>query len=220
VDIEELFNSHDGREVGKWPHYFFAYERHFERFRNEPCLIFEIGVWRGGSLQIWKNYFGSKCKIVGIDIISETLKFEEQQIYIKIGNQNDKVFLAKLIEEFGAPDIVIDDGSHFSSDIYQTFSFLYPLMSDNGVYMIEDIHTNYVYSYGKRSKSFIEKSKDLINQLNGHHIHGIRNKIFDRWKGKLTAFTDMTQSITFYDSLVVFDKQKMPARVSEKYPKS
>ena len=220
MNIEELFKSHNDREVGKWPHYFPAYERHFSRFRNKTCVIFEIGVWKGGSLQIWKKYFGPNAKIIGIDIIAETLDFEEEQIYIRIGNQSDRIFLSKLIDEFGTPDIVIDDGSHISSDICRTFQFLYPLMSENGIYLIEDLHTNYVHSYGNRRKSFVEKSKDLIDQLNGQHIHGIRNKIFDRFKSKSTNFTDTTQSINFYDSLVVFEKSKMPVRISQKYPKA
>ncbi len=66
--LEEYFRNNKGRLIHKWNHYFDIYERHFNRFRNKQIVILEIGVSQGGSLQMWKNYFGSSAKIYGIDI--------------------------------------------------------------------------------------------------------------------------------------------------------
>lgn len=52
----------------KWAHYFPIYERHFSWYVNKSLTFLEIGVARGGSLQMWQRYFGPLAKIVGIDI--------------------------------------------------------------------------------------------------------------------------------------------------------
>jgi cephalosporin hydroxylase len=170
------------------------------RFVGRPSLIFEIGCGRGGSLQLWKKYFGPDARIVGIDVRPECAQFEEPQISIRIGSQDDINFLSSMITEFGAPDIVLDDGSHFMSHIHETFQFLYPKTSATGVYIVEDLHTAYWQEYGGGLRvpgSFIEKAKLLIDELNQKHLP---DEIPD------TVFSRSTSSISFYDSMVVFER--------------
>ena len=64
----KYFSHNEGRIIHKWHHYFDIYHNHFCRFRDLPITILEIGVYKGGSLQMWKNYFGPKAKIYGVDI--------------------------------------------------------------------------------------------------------------------------------------------------------
>lgn len=109
--------------------------------------MFEIGVAQGGSVEMWRRYFGPYAQIVGIDINPDCKGLESDQISIRIGDQADAAFLDQLIEEFGHPDVVIDDGSHRMSDISNTFEFLYPKVSPNGVYFVEDLHTCYWPEY-------------------------------------------------------------------------
>ena len=47
-------------DVHKWHHYFDIYTRYFERFRHRPIRMLEIGVFRGGSLRMWKEYSGAR----------------------------------------------------------------------------------------------------------------------------------------------------------------
>ena len=54
--------------VHKWHHYFDVYTRYFERYRDRPITMLEIGVFRGGSLRMWKEYFHTDSTIVGVDI--------------------------------------------------------------------------------------------------------------------------------------------------------
>jgi len=89
---------------------------------------------------MWKRYLGPHALIVGIDVKPECKTFEEDQIKIRIGSQSDTSFLESIIAEFGTPDVVLDDGSHRMSDVVETFRFLYPRTSPNGVYMVEDLH--------------------------------------------------------------------------------
>ena len=82
--------------IHKWIHYFDIYERHFSRFRNKEVVILEIGVFQGGSLQMWKEYFGDKAKIYGVDIEPQCKTLEEENVKIFIGSQSDRNFLRNL----------------------------------------------------------------------------------------------------------------------------
>jgi cephalosporin hydroxylase len=194
------FLTNDGAVVWKWKHYFPAYEAHFARFVNRPVLFMEIGVSKGGSMNLWKQYLGPHAQIVGIDIDPTCKAHESDQIAIRIGSQSDTDFLSSVLEEFGTPNIVLDDGSHVMDDIATTFRFIYPRMATDGVYFVEDLHTAYWDEYGgglKRPGSFIENTKGLIDELNA-----------DWSRGELdpTDFTRSTLSMHFYDSCVAFER--------------
>lgn len=143
--LRELVDTHQGRLLDKWGHYLDIYERHFAKFRNTACRILEIGVSHGGSLQLWKAYFGPKARIVGLDIDPRCLDYEETQIQIYHGDQGDRPFMGAFEETTGPFDIVIDDGSHI--DVHQAASFkkLWPKMPPGAVYLIEDCHEHYPY---------------------------------------------------------------------------
>ncbi len=194
------FVNNKQRTIHKWKHYFPVYEAHFSRFVNRPTLFLEIGCGRGGSAQMWKRYLGPNAQIVGIDVNPECKSFEEDQIAIRIGSQSDTGFLNEILAEFGTPDIVLDDGSHQMSDVVETFRFLYPCTSPNGVYLVEDLHTAYWDEYGgglKRDGTFIELCKGLIDELNAE---------WTRDALPLTEFTRSTLSMHFYDSMAVFER--------------
>jgi hypothetical protein len=196
----DLFVNNNGRPIHKWKHYFPIYENHLMPFVNKSVLLIEIGVGRGGSLQMWKKFLGPAAIVVGIDVNKDCKNYEEDQIFIRIGSQDSPSFLKNIIEEFGTPDIVIDDGSHMMEHIETSFDFLYPKVSKNGVYMVEDLHTAYWSEYNGglyEKKSFIEKSKRLIDHLNADHTRG---------KIEQSDFSRTTNSINFYDSVIVFQK--------------
>jgi 23S rRNA U2552 (ribose-2'-O)-methylase RlmE/FtsJ len=125
MNLWSEFLTNEQRLIHKWKHYFPIYESHFKRFINRDLVLLEIGCGQGGSLQLWKRYFGPHARIIGIDINPECSAFAEDQINIRIDDQKDKTFIAKTVQEFGPPDIVIDDGSHFMSHIKASFDELY-----------------------------------------------------------------------------------------------
>lgn len=194
------FLKNNGRTIHKWKHYFPAYERHFSRYVNRPMTFLEIGCGLGGSLQMWKRYFGPHAQIIGIDLRPECVNFEEDQIAVRIGDQSDPAFLNTVVEEFGPPDIVLDDGSHVMKHVVASFAFLYPRMASDGVYMVEDLHTAYWGEYGgglHRQGSFIELCKNLLDELNADWSRGALPP---------TNFTRRTQSMHFYDSIAAFER--------------
>jgi len=194
------FLTHDGYPIDKWAHYFPIYDRHFSWYANKSLTFLEIGVARGGSLQMWQRFFGPLAKIVGIDIRERSKSYEAPGTLVRIGDQADEQFLQSLIDEFGVPDIVLDDGSHQMGHIAKTFNFLYPRLPKNGVYMVEDLHTAYWDEFGggvSKPETFINLSKQYIDRLNADHSRGqvVPNFI-----------TRQTFGISFYDSVVVFEK--------------
>ena len=66
--LEQFFRSRKTSDIHKWSNYFDIYERYFSKFRGQPICFLEIGVDRGGSLEMWKDYFGEGATIVGVDI--------------------------------------------------------------------------------------------------------------------------------------------------------
>jgi hypothetical protein len=200
MDLWGDFLTNQGAVIHKWEHYFPIYDRYFQAWRNRTLTFLEIGVAKGGSLQMWRRAFGPLARIVGVDIDPKCRRHEGPGVFVRIGDQSDPAFLQSLIDEFGAPDIVLDDGSHQMADIRATFDFLYPRLPKNGVYMVEDLHTAYWKEYGgglDAPESFIAHAKALIDRLNADHARGALAP---------DAFTRDTFSIAFYDSVVVFEK--------------
>ena len=64
MSLWQDFLNNDRRVIQKWTHYFPVYERHFSPWRNKSLTFLEIGVSRGGSLQMWQRYFGPMAKII------------------------------------------------------------------------------------------------------------------------------------------------------------
>jgi hypothetical protein len=202
-DLAQYFTNNSGRLIHKWQHYFEIYERHLARFRDTDVHVVEFGVSHGGSLQMWKQYFGPKAKIFGIDINPHCKKLEEEQIQIFIGDQNDRRFLKSLTETIPRMDILIDDGGHTITQQIRTYEELFPYVDRNGVYLCEDLHTSYWPEYGggyMKRGTFIEYSKKFIDRLNAWHA-------FQPSRLTINEFTRSVHSMHYYSSVVVIEKR-------------
>lgn len=142
-DLFKFWTQREHRNIHKWTHYFPIYEQWFKDFRETNLVFVEIGVFNGGSLQMWKNYFGKKAKIVGIDIDERCKNFEEEQVTVEIGSQEDITFWDKFKKKYPRVDILLDDGGHTMNQQIVTFNKMFPHIRDGGVYMCEDCHTSY-----------------------------------------------------------------------------
>jgi hypothetical protein len=208
-DLRKYFDNNTNRVIHKWEHYFEIYDRHFSAYRNKEIVILEIGVFQGGSLQMWKNYFGPKAKIYGIDIDPDCKKFEEENIEIFIGSQSDKNFLAEVKSKMPRIDILIDDGGHTMNQIKTTFLELFDHVKADGVYAIEDLHTCYWLDYGggyKRMGTFNEFSKNIVDSI--HAWHSRQNGF------KIDKYTRTVHSLHYYDSITIIEKRTMNEPVS------
>lgn len=207
IPLQKLFESHTGRLVHKWNHYFDVYEKYFSPYRGGQMNMLEIGISHGGSLQLWREYFGELANIFAVDINPECNRFEEEKTKIFIGSQDDEAFLNQLKSALPDLDILIDDGGHTMNQQITTFKHLFPLVKEGGVYLVEDTHTSYWREYSggyKKKSSFIEFAKDLVDQMHAWHIDN--DKIVP-----VNAITENVNSISFYDSMVVFEKKRRSA---------
>src|SRR5688572_2076063 len=127
----------------KSSHFPEAHERHLARFQGTPVVVVEIGVDRGGSLQLWKAYFGPEARIVGVDVDPQCKQIEGDGIEIIIGDQGDRVFLEHLAQTLPPIDVLIDDGGHRMDQQLLTFEVLFPALSERGVYLCEDVASSY-----------------------------------------------------------------------------
>jgi len=200
--LEKYFYKNNKKLIHKWLHYFNIYDLHFSKYRKKSVTILEFGVFQGGSLQMWRDYFGKKARIIGVDINPKCKTLEEKGIEIYIGDQEDRKFLNNLMKKIGKVDIVIEDGGHTMQQQINTFEEVFPYVKDGGTFLIEDLHTSYWKEYGggyRKAGSFVEYSKNIIDDINAYHSR----------EPKKLSINSNTKTITgmhVYDSIIVFDK--------------
>lgn len=206
-DLYNFFLKSTKANIHKWHHYFDIYEKYFSAFRASKIVFLEIGVSKGGSLEMWSSYFHPDSIIIGIDIDPSCKRFESGNIRVEIGSQSDYKFLDYLVDKYGKFDIVLDDGCHISSKQIKSFERLYSNVKH--LYVVEDTHTSYWLRFrGGATKSFIGFVKSRIDDL--HYLYKkikTLNK-FNQFNNypKLSEFNKTTIGIHIYDSIVVFEK--------------
>lgn len=138
--LEDYFDAlEEGPGMLKWRHYFSIYDRHLAKFVGRDVHVLEIGVYSGGSLAMWRDYFGDGCQVYGVDIAPECRAHERDGVRVFIGDQADPVFWRSVLEEVPRVDVVIDDGGHEAGQQIASLRCLLPHMAAGGVYICEDI---------------------------------------------------------------------------------
>lgn len=187
----------EGNGIFKFFHYFDIYERHFSKFVGKEVHIVEVGVYSGGSLKMWQNYFGDKCKVYGVDILEECKNYETENIKIFIGDQGDRNFWREFREKVPRVDILIDDGGHLAEQQIVTLEEILPFISPGGVYLCEDVS-------GSRMK--------LTAYMNGiqDEINNTENALPNSDNFPTTPFQQQIYSIHQYPYVFVIEKREEP----------
>lgn len=204
--LHKYFLNNSNKRLHKWLHYFDIYERHFSRFRHTDVVMLEIGVEGGGSLAMWKEFFGKESQIIGVDINPQCKQHEAEGIEVFIGSQDDPALIDRIFKKYPKIDIVLDDGSHMMNHMISSFELIYERLQPNGIYMVEDTHTCYWPEYEgglKREGSFMEFAKDKLDELNACHT---RDAL------PVSKFTQSTDCIACYDSVVLFERRPQGKR--------
>jgi hypothetical protein len=185
--LEAYFENHkEGPGIWKWRHYFDIYHRHLEKFIGKEVNIVEVGIFSGGSLGMWREYFGPKCHIYGIDIEPACKCYENESTTVVIGDQEDRGFWKKTLNEIPPIDILIDDGGHMPNQQRVTLEETLPYIKPGGVYICEDIH-----GIGNGFSTF---ASGLASQLNSFSSN------------KPTQIQKVIHSMHFYPFLTVIEK--------------
>ena len=203
-DLARFFEARkEGRGIWKWTHYFDIYDRHFSRFRGTDVCVLEIGIFSGGSLEMWKDYFGPKARIYGVDIEPNCKAYEDNAVKVFIGDQADRGFWQRFRREVPRVDIVIDDGGHESEQQIVSLEEMLPHLEPGGVYLCEDLHL-------PRNR-FAGYAYGFASNLNGSQ----------RWERNLdtparrtvsgaTKFQSAVHSVHLYPFVVVIEKTTSP----------
>ena len=172
--------------------YFDIYETLLAKYVGQDITFVEVGILNGGSLFMWRDYFGKNARIIGIDLNPQAKKWEEHGFEIFIGSQSDQNFWNQTFEAIGPIDVLLDDGGHrYHQQIITLLSSL-PHINNGGMVMIEDVGTSYMQEFGGPSPlSFISYTKSLIDTINAQTFTKKKNE----WG---------LHSIQYFEHLVAF----------------
>lgn len=184
----------DGPGIWKWRHYLDIYHRHLSKFIGRHVEVVEVGVYSGGSLRMWKQYFGSGCRISGVDIQEACRAYEDASTTIYIGDQADRAFWQRFREHVPVVDVLIDDGGHRPEEQMVTLEEMLPHLRPGGVYICEDIH-----GAGNRFASF---AHSLAGNLNAF----VNDPSPESLAAIPTSFQAAVGSVHLYPFAVVIEK--------------
>lgn len=176
-------NHKEGHGIWKWEHYFDVYHKHLAKFIGKKVDVLEIGIYSGGSLEMWRSYFGEKCHIYGVDIEEACKEYENNYVSVYIGDQENSAFWSDFRNKVEGIDILIDDGGHTAEQQQVTLEQMLQHLNPGGIYICEDIHGTY--------NKFSNYATALVNELNSMNN---------------SKFQSSIHSIHFYPYMLVIEK--------------
>ena len=176
--------------------YFEVYDRLLSKYIGKEITFVEIGVLDGGSLFMWRDFFGEKARIIGIEINEGAKVWESHGFEIFIGSQSDPDFWEKFYEQVGEVNVVLDDGGHTYRQQIITVECALPHMVEDGIIIVEDTYTSYQSEYGYPSKySFVKYAANLADQVN------VRTP---KLKAQKTE-SNKVAAVSFFESIVAIE---------------
>jgi hypothetical protein len=182
--------------------YFQVYEELLSKYRGKDITFVEVGVLNGGSLFMWREFFGPQVRIIGLDFNPLAKRWEEDGFEIHIGSQSNPEFWDTFYKSVGMIDVLLDDGGHTNEQQIVTTYHSIPFIKDDGILIVEDVHTSYLKDFGNPSRySFINYAKLFVDDVNAR---------FPGVDIKKSLFKEAVYSVSFYDSIVSFsiDRKK------------
>ncbi len=220
MSLRQFYARDHGKCSDKWEHYIDYYDELFAPKRNAELDILEIGVQNGGSLEALASYFPNARTITGVDIDRKCgeLSFADPRIKVVVGDASHDAVSRIVCEITSSFDLVIDDGSHTSSDVILEFLQYFPRLRDGGIYIAEDLHCSYWREYEGglfHPHSSIEFFKLLADTINQEHwaLDKTKSQLLSGIVQKYGGFVDDSMidgvfSVEFSNSLCVVRKRK------------
>jgi len=214
------------------------YEDLFAPYRDQLGLRFlEIGAASGSSLQAWVEYFSNAQSIAGVAYGADPGQAKEracalsqklcETVEIYSVDQSNVTQLQSMVSESGAAgwDIIMDDGSHHPMHMLTSFKHLFPSVRAGGLYIVEDVETNYIAVpkelYGNMiesglgaqpPESAVEKFKQLADVISRNHFGYPELTVFGS-----NVDADIAE-VRFGDGLVIIRKKPKDLAEWDKYP--
>lgn len=192
-----------GRGINKWHQYFEVYHRHLQRFAGTDCRLLEVGVFSGGSLEMWRQYLGPTAQITGVDIEDACKAYESEGTRVLIGDQSDRSFWKTYREQQPQPDIIIDDGGHEVEQQIITLEEMLPFLRSGGIYICEDVH-------GADNK-FAHYVSSIANTLHAYQVDPVGHSA-EKYACSAVGVQSVVHSVHIYPYLVVIERLDAPRR--------
>ena len=199
MTLDEIAQLHGTDKSTEGHGYTQIYERYLSGWRDRALTVLEIGVFKGASVRMWRDYF-PQAQVVGIDKWGEALDHAEERIDVCVGNQSDTKFLEEVASTKGPFDLIIDDGAHRPIPQKTSLKNLWRHVSAGGFYVIEDIHTSYRSDYEmgwREPDTTVEFLKYLLDDVYAS-LH------------KQAVVLPDIESLHFYEGLCVICKAGAP----------
>jgi hypothetical protein len=186
--LDTIFNKYDTDKNSHFHHYTRQYNALLSEFRNKPIKYLEIGVFNGGSLKAMRETFQESPCILGLDIDNRCKMYEdaENNVFVEIGDATNPSFIEHIIAKYGSFDVILDDGSHTNKDVIKTFELLFPLLHDNGLYIIEDTicykSKPYLFPNHENHLQYFFKFTQYLNQWRFDSTEGVKDHCVDPFK--------------------------------------
>lgn len=115
------------------------YHALFSPIREKVTTVFELGIFQGNSLRMWRDYFPNAI-IYGADIDANYVACAKgERIVTRVCDETDPGSVIDLLADWPEFDIIVDDALHTFTDNLKFFSYAWPRLKKGGVYVIEDV---------------------------------------------------------------------------------
>ncbi len=217
MSLDKLARKYKTDKHSGWHNYAVSYEELFKGLQHEPIKLLEIGILKGGSILMWREWF-KYATIYGIDLNpdrpGDDLKVD--RVWTDKVDQGNRSQLGTYAKEQGPWQIVIDDGSHRMTHQKLSFEVLWEYVEPGGYYVVEDTHT----SYWTHRKEFVDSEQTLVEYMldKANEISSVPTHYDKRYHGAyeirkvspkevLTKWQHEVESITFRSGLIILKKR-------------
>ena len=158
------------------------YVKHLINLKKKETKILEIGSFAGASAAAFSKYF-ENSKIYCLDVNISKFNFSSKNINVFGLDINNKQSLHRVIERINLKsnsnffDVIVDDGSHYLSDILNTLNNLFRYLKKGGYYIIEDFKYPNYYNYNRNiNHIFVDEVIKNLQEKKIFHSDIIKDK--------------------------------------------
>ena len=199
--------------------YLREYERAFAAIADREVRVLELGVHKGGSLLMWRDYF-SMGPVVGLDVNAVQVDDPTARIHVYQGYQEDMTLLTRIAQEHAQDgfDVIVDDASHIGELTAISFCHLFKHhLKPGGIYAIEDWGTGYWggHSYYPDGRRFRGNSEVIESVGRGSLLECSLRWLSKRRVVKRTAYLGRLFSAYRYASHFSAHEYGMPGFIKQ-----
>ena len=185
LTLHSIFMKYDTDKNNSFHNYTRQYQGLLNDFRDKPIKYLEIGVYNGGSIKAMRESFKNAICIVGLDVDPcQHITDVNSNIYIEQGNATNPEFIKNITATYGRFDIILDDGSHMNEDVIKSFELLFPLLNNNGIYIVEDTicYRSHINANYKNHLDYFFQYTKYLNQWRFDSTEGVKDHCVDPFK--------------------------------------